>query len=183
MYNIIKLTYVLLGTLLITTGCNEKPQTNEEKLSEIMEVQKAENPDTSETVEIHGFNIPCYLIFTPDGAPIDYKSSQYPYMSWIIDRDMLMLALNDQYPENGGDSYRLENFLTLKYDKGTIEILMDKFTTRETEVIDPKDGTYIMFSKGTDNIRVVSIGNIEDLQKLNSPENQLPPTYELKQAK
>ena len=180
MYNIIRLTYILLGTLLITTGCNEKTQTNEEKLSKIMEVQKIEEPDTDETIELYGFNIPCYLIYITDSEPIDYKSTPYPYMSWLTDRDMLRLALNDQYPENGGDSYRLENFLALKYDKGTTEILMAKFKTRETEVIDPKDGTYIMFSTGTDDTRVVSIGDIEDLQKLNTPENQLPPAYELK---
>jgi len=167
----------------MTTGYNEKPQTPEEKLHKIIEVQTDENPDKNETIELYGFNIPCYLRYAFDSEPIDYKSSQYPYMIWFTDRkdgNMLMLGLNDQYPENGGESYRLESFLALKYDKKTVDLLMYKFKKRETEVIDCKDGTYIIFSTGTDDSRVVLIGNIEDLQKLNGPENHLPKTYELK---
>ena len=54
---------------------------------------------------------------------------------------------------------------------------MEKFRSQETQIIDPKDGTFIILSTATDDTRTVFIGNIEELKERVG--NEISPIYEI----
>lgn len=188
---IFKIVFIILGATVLVIGCSKQTQitdrelplvneerqiqvadekqlqTNEEKIQRIIEVQTNESINQKETVNLYGFEIPCYLINIDDLPLVNYQETPYPYMKLSSLRNPLMVLLDVKYPENGGDTYRLSNLLSLKFDKEIVADLMKKFkaeefSTEEYQIIDFEDGTYIMFEIATDDTRVVTIGNIED---------------------
>lgn len=173
MFKMLKRASVILGVILITTGCNNQIRTiektteltNKEKKQVIIDTQDNGELNTEKTINLYGFEIPYSLINMDGRLAVNYEDTPYPYMTWFEEKDMLIIYLNVKYPENGGDTYRLENLLELKFDKKTVGDLMEKFKIEETKIIDFDDETYMIFSTATDGTRVVSIGNIENKPK------------------
>ena len=162
------LSILTLGIALLSTGCNISTQTikhpadsiNKQTTLPITDTSNTNNLTSEETINLYGFEIPYCLVLTPDNRTANYEDGPYPHMTGS--EDMLIMYLNTKYPENGGDTYRLENFLNLKFDQETVTDLMDKFKSGKSQSTNFDDGTYILFSTATDDTRVVCVGNIED---------------------
>lgn len=158
---------------------NDIELTSSEKLLIILDVQKSENLDKEKTIDLYGFSIPCYLIGIPEEELVDYKDTPYPYMKWDVDRNSLMILINDKWPGNDGETYRLENFLSLKFNKKIVQNIIERFRSQASQIIDPKDGTFILLSTATDDTRTVFIGSMEELQELMGGEYKKTPIYEI----
>lgn len=170
MNKILKITLIILGIVLALTGCSKQTlgtkenqdQTNDEKLQRIIKSKEKEQLDKKETVDLYGFEIPCYIIDMEESPAIVPADTSYPQMTWNPKRNMLTVYLNVKNLENGGDTYQLENLLKLKFDKKTVASLMKEFNQGDTKTIGFEDETYIIFSTATDDTRIVTIGDIVD---------------------
>ena len=133
-----------------------------EKFKRVVEVQADSQLDSTETINLYGFDIPIYLIRTDYNYDTSKKDDTYPYIDWFEGWTSIAIPLNIYYPEGGGETYKLKNFLELKYDENTVNDIMERFKKGEDFSMNFDDKTFMRISTGTDDTRFVYIGYISD---------------------
>lgn len=131
------------------------------KFKRVLEVKEDPELERTERVSLYGFDIPIYLIRTDYDYDTSKKDDIYPYVDWFEGWTMISIPLNVDYPEGGGETYKLKNFLELKYGEEIVNNIMERFKKGENFTVDFEDETYIKVSTATDDTRFIYIGYIE----------------------